>query len=167
MVVRIKTQTSQDSVFTEELDSSSYECRKTLEKILTQLSSFGLTSNQCKVYTFLGKYGSKTAPEVCRALKLPRTETYRLLTSLQNEGIVSATFQHPLKFSALPLNNALRVMVNKEKERIKSLEKQESNLKELWNSIPTYHKELENQKEDIFQILQGVVVYWECSVFIG
>jgi sugar-specific transcriptional regulator TrmB len=103
----------------------------------------------------LGKYGSKTAPEVCRALKLPRTETYHLLTTLQNKGIVSATFQHPIKFSALPLTNALKSMVNTEKERIKKLEKQEEELTKLWDTIPNFHNEPDVVKEDKFQMLQG------------
>ena len=95
----------QVSLFDLDPDSSSYEFKNSVDKLQAELSKFGLTSNQCKVYIFLGKYGSKTAPEVCRALKLPRTETYHLLTTLQNKGIVSATFQHPIKFTALPLKN--------------------------------------------------------------
>ncbi|MEX0764929.1 MAG: helix-turn-helix domain-containing protein [Nitrosopumilaceae archaeon] len=55
----------------------------------------------------MGKHGHKTAPEICKALKLPRTEIYYLLTTLQNKGIVSATFQHPIRFSAIPLDKAL------------------------------------------------------------
>ena len=103
----------------------------------------------------MGKYGSKTAPEVCRALKLPRTETYHLLTTLQNKGIASATFQHPIKFSALPLSKAIKSMVNTEKERIKKLEKQEEELTKVWNTIPNYHNEPDVPKEDKFQMLQG------------
>lgn len=145
----------QVTIFSNDPNSSSYKYKTSVEKLQSQLSKFGLSSNQCKVYIFLGKYGSKTAPEVCRSLKLPRTETYRILTSLQNKGIVSATFQHPIQFSALPLDEMVRSLLNAEKERFKILEKQESELTELWNSIPSYHKELGNQKEDKFQILQG------------
>lgn len=146
---------SQTTIFENDPDSSSYEHKQSVDQLQDQFSKFGLTTNQCKVYIFLGKYGSKTAPEVCRALKLPRTETYHLLTTLQNKGIVSATFQHPIKFSALPLPNAIKSMVNTEKERIKKLEKQEEELTKLWNTIPNYHNEPEVANEDKFQMLQG------------
>ncbi len=147
--------TNQTTIFENDPDSSSYEHKQSIDQLQDQFSKFGLTANQIKVYIFLGKYGSKTAPEVCRALKLPRTETYHLLTTLQNKGIVSATFQHPIKFSALPLSNAIKSMVNTEKERIKKLEKQEEELTKLWDTIPNYHNEPDLIKEDKFQMLQG------------
>ena len=149
------TETNQTTIFENDPDSRSYEHKQSIDQLQDQFSKFGLTANQCKVYIFLGKYGSKTAPEVCRALKLPRTETYHLLTTLQNKGIASATFQHPIKFSALPLSKAIKSMVNTEKERIKKLEKQEEELTKVWNTIPNYHNEPDVPKEDKFQMLQG------------
>ena len=140
------------------LDSSSesqHDYRASLNRIIDELAKFGLTSNQCKVYIFLAKYGSKTAPEVCKALKLPRTETYHLLTTLQNKGIVSATFQHPIRFSALPLDKAIWVLINAEKERVSSLEKQKKEIDEIWNSIPDFHSQENEITDDKFQMLQG------------
>jgi len=153
--VKELTENNQTTIFENDPDSRSYEHKQSIDQLQDQFSKFGLTANQCKVYIFLGKYGSKTAPEVCRALKLPRTETYHLLTTLQNKGIASATFQHPIKFSALPLSKAIKSMVNTEKERIKQLEKQEEDLTKLWNTIPNYHNEPDVAKEDKFQMLQG------------
>jgi sugar-specific transcriptional regulator TrmB len=153
--VKELTENNQTTIFENDPDSRSYEHKQSIDQLQDQFSKFGLTTNQCKVYIFLGKYGSKTAPEVCRALKLPRTETYHLLTTLQNKGIASATFQHPIKFSALPLSKAIKSMVNTEKERIKQLEKQEEDLTKLWNTIPNYHNEPDVAKEDKFQMLQG------------
>jgi len=149
------TETKQVTIFENDPDSSSYEHKQSLDQLQDQFSKFGLTANQCKVYIFLGKYGSKTAPEVCRALKLPRTETYHLLTTLQNKGVVSATFQHPIKFSALSLSNALKSMVDTEKERVKKLEIQEEELTKIWDSIPSFHNEPDTVQDDKFQMLQG------------
>ena len=149
------TETQQATIFENDPDSSSYEHKQSIDQLQVQFSKFGLTTNQCKVYIFLGKYGSKTAPEVCRALKLPRTETYHLLTTLQNKGVVSATFQHPIKFSALPLSNAIKSMVNTEKERVKKLEIQEEELTKIWDTIPSFHNEPDVVKDDKFQMLQG------------
>jgi sugar-specific transcriptional regulator TrmB len=150
----MKDEEIQISIFDSSSESNAYEHRLSIDKLKDELSKFGLTSNQCKVYIFLGKYGSKTAPEVCKALKLPRTETYHLLSTLQNRGIVSATFQHPIKFSATPLNKAIWSLVSAEKERVNTLEKQEENIVELWNSIPEFNSGVE-EKEEKFQMLQG------------
>ena len=145
---------NQISIFDSQSDSTMHEHKISINKLQDELSKFGLTSNQSKVYIFLGKYGTKTAPEVCRALKLPRTETYHLLTTLQNKGIVSATFQHPIKFSATPLNKAIWSLVSAEKERVNTLEKQEDSIVELWNTIPEFNA-ITEEKEEKFQMLQG------------
>jgi sugar-specific transcriptional regulator TrmB len=150
----MKDEEIQISIFDSPSNSTAHEHRMSIDRLQDELSEFGLTSNQSKVYIFLGKYGSKTAPEVCKALKLPRTETYHLLTTLQNKGMVSATFQHPIRFSATPLNKAIWSLVNAEKERVNTLEKQEQSIVELWNTIPEFNTTPE-QKEEKFQMLQG------------
>jgi len=152
---RMENQAAQESIFTDDQDASAYEYRESLEKIQLKLSSFGLTTNQCKVFIYLGKYGSRTAPDVSKVLKLPRTETYKLLAALQNKGVVSASFQHPIQFSAMPLTDAIHSLINTEKERIKKLESQKSELSELWENIPQFHSEVEKTEDDKFQILQG------------
>ena len=143
------------SIFDADSSSAVYEQKVTCDKLKNELAKFGLTSNQSKVYIYLGKYGSKTAPEVCKALKMPRTETYHLLTTLQNKGLVSATFQHPTRFSAESLNKAIWVLVNAEKERVSTLEGQETEIKKLWDSIPEFNS-VQETKEDKFQMLEGV-----------
>lgn len=150
----MKNEETQITIFDTANDSTLSEHRLTLDKLKEDLAKFGLTTNQAKVYIFLGKYGSKTAPEVCKSLKLPRTETYHLLTTLQNKGIVSATFQHPIRFTALPLEKAVWVLVNAEKERVNSLQQQEKSITELWNAIPVFTTTPES-KENKFQMLQG------------
>lgn len=145
---------TQISIFDSAPDTKMYQYKMSVEKLQSELSKYGLTPNQSKVFIFLGKYGSKTAPEVCKSLKLPRTETYHLLSSLQNKGIVSATFQHPIKFKALPLDKAIWVLVNSEKERIKGLEKMESDISQLWETIPAFDS-VEEPEEDKFQMLKG------------
>jgi len=67
------------------------------EGVKEYLITFGLTPNQIKVFFYLGKIGAKTASEIAKAVSVPRSETYHLLTALQNKGIVEASFQHPIK----------------------------------------------------------------------
>jgi len=148
------SESTQSSIFDSTPNTQLYEYKLSIEKVQAELLQYGLTSNQSKVFIYLGKYGAKTAPEVCKALRLPRTETYHLLSALQNKGIVSATFQHPIQFTALPLNKAIWILVNSEKERVKSLEHMEKGLSELWENIPTFDS-LHEEVEEKFQMLQG------------
>ena len=146
---------TQQTIFDSSSGSSLHEYKISADELKEQLSKFDLTENQSKVYIFLGKYGSKTAPEVCRALKIARTETYQLLAALQKKGIVLATFGHPIKFSALKLNKAVKTLVNAEKERVKSLERQEETIVKLWDKIPEFLKEQTEGSENRFQMLEG------------
>ncbi|MDX1533220.1 MAG: helix-turn-helix domain-containing protein [Nitrosopumilaceae archaeon] len=145
---------SQITIFDATPESRNHEYKVSADELQKSLAKFNLTSNQSKVYIFLGKYGSKTAPEVCKALKIARTETYHLLSTLQSKGIVSATFEHPIKFSAIPIHKAMKTLVDSEKQRIKTLEKQETQLSKLWESIPEFAQKTSNE-ENKFQMLQG------------
>lgn len=137
-----------------ETETTDYEML--IEKIKIELAKFGLTANQSKVFLFLEKSGPNTATEVSKSLKIPRTETYHLLSNLQNRGIVLASFQHPIKFAALPLDKAISVLINAEKERVKQLENQEKSLVELWSAIPGYGIKQDYVKDGKFQMLQGL-----------
>lgn len=150
------TDLTNHSVLDSGQDTASYSYDGLFEKLKNELAKFGLTPNQSKVYLFLEKHGASTATQVSKTLKVPRTETYHLLTNLQNKGIVSATFQHPIKFSALPLNKAIGVLINAEKERVKNLEAQEKSLVELWSVVPNFKINKDEIRDGKFQMLQGI-----------
>jgi len=84
-------------------DSRLYEYKLGIERITEDLVKFGLTKSQAKVFIYLGKYGSKTSPEVCKDLNLPRTETYHILNVLTNRGIVVSEFSHPTRYSSIQM----------------------------------------------------------------
>lgn len=129
-----------------------------IDEVAKGLCKLGLTLNQAKTYIFLGKYGPQTAPAIFKFLKLPRTETYHLLNVLQKMSIISATFDHPSKFIALPFSTALKAMIDSEQERIIQMEKEGKEIEELWNQIPNFSMSLSEPKEDNrFQMLQGQI----------
>src|SRR2546423_10865026 len=70
-------------IFSSEPGTALYEQKNQLDRIKAELLKFGLSSNQAKVYIFLGKYGANTAPDVSKSLEIPRTETYHILNTLQ------------------------------------------------------------------------------------
>ena len=143
------------TLFNSDPDSKLYKYKSELDKIQDELLKFGLTSNQAKVFMFLGKYGSKTSPEVCNSLNLPRTETYNVLNSLINRGIVISEFQHPTRYTALPMDKAILTMVNAAQENVNDLAKKEIILAKLWNKIPSFVGEENESTTEKFQMLQG------------
>lgn len=142
-------------LFTSEPGSAMYEQKIQLERIKNELLKFGLSANQAKVYIFLGKHGAKTAPEVCKSLGLPRTETYGILNILQNYGVVTTKCCQPTKYEAMPLSKTIQILVNSEKERVNILLEQEKEIVELWNKIPSFVVETNDSKMEKLQMLQG------------
>ena len=129
--------------------------RTDYEEVKEYLTTFGLTPNQIKVFFYLGKIGAKTASDIAKAVTVPRSETYHLLTALQNKGIVEASFQHPIKFSALPIKKAVKVLINTETERLNKLKKSAPELEKIWEKIPSSSTDIEEEEEEKFKVLQG------------
>lgn len=125
------------------------------DEIKEGFGTFGLTPNQTKVFFYLGKVGQRSASDIAKAVDIPRSETYHLLTALQNKGIVSATFEHPIKFSTVPIKEAIHILVNTETERLKKLKKSGPVLEELWEKIPGISNDTDDESEEKFQVLQG------------
>ncbi len=147
--------TEQLNLFDNESDTSMYKHKITLEKIRNELINFGLTKSQAKVFIYLGKYGSKTASEIAKALQLPRTETYHLVNSLQNIGLVLAELAHPTKYTAKEMKEAISTLVKQEQERIDNLATKEASLSEMWKEIPFFAVETDESKSEKMQLLHG------------
>ncbi len=142
------------SFFDSTPDSIMYEYMLPFDKIKLQLFKFGLTPNEVKVFIYLGKYGPKTAIEISKSMKIARTETYRVLNTLQNMGIVSSTFDHPTRFSSIPIEDAINVLIESEMENVKTLQMQKNSIIDLWQEIPVFTSEDEPSDEK-FQIIKG------------
>jgi sugar-specific transcriptional regulator TrmB len=125
------------------------------EEIRDALVAFGLTPNQSKVFFYLGKIGAKTASDIAKAVNVPRSETYHLLTALQNKGIVEASFQHPIQFTALSIKKAVNLLISTETERLNKLKKSGPELEEIWEKIPSSTTTIEEEGEEKFKVLQG------------
>jgi sugar-specific transcriptional regulator TrmB len=146
---------NQINLFDNESDTAMYKHKLTLEKIRNELINFGLTKSQAKVFIYLGKYGSKTASEIAKALQLPRTETYHLVNSLQNMGLVVAELSHPTKYTAMDMREAVATLVKQEQERIDVLADKEESLSEMWKEIPFFAVETDESKSEKMQLLHG------------
>jgi len=121
-----------------------------IEKAFLQ---FDLSRNEIRVYLHLARTGIQKARDISDVLSLHRTETYRILRDLEKRGLVSCILEKPLKFKAVPFEEAYDVLVKTKKLNLELLERRKKDLVELWMSIPQ-HKE-EPETKEIFQILEG------------
>jgi len=126
---------------------------KQISTIEETLSRFGLLKNEIKVYLHLARAGEEKAGEIAEAISLHRTETYRILRDLEKKGIVFSIFEKPLKFTAVPLDKAIDLLVDAQKIKIRLLEQEKASVVELWSSMP--QPKVTDVKKELFQMLEG------------
>ncbi len=126
---------------------------KQISTIEETLLRFGLMKNEVKVYLHLARAGEMKAGDIAEAISLHRTETYRILRELEKRGMVFAIFEKPLKFTAVPLDKAIDLLVDAQKIEINLLEKEKAGLVELWSSMP--QPKVTNSEKQLFQMLEG------------
>ena len=129
--------------------------KESMKKINENLVQYGLTPNQSKVYLYLTKTGEKTASAISKNLNIPRTESYHLLNSLEQKGIIFSIFGKPTKFNSVSIEEALTIIIDSEKKRISDLELKKAKILTLWETVPKYVDESDNADGNKFQILQG------------
>ncbi|MDH3677002.1 MAG: TrmB family transcriptional regulator [Nitrosopumilus sp.] len=129
--------------------------KESMKKINENLVQYGLTPNQSKVYLYLTKTGEKTASAISKNLNIPRTESYHLLNSLEQKGIIFSIFGKPTKFNSVSINDALTIIIDNEKKRLLDLELKKEKILTLWETVPKYVDDSENVDGNKFQILQG------------
>jgi sugar-specific transcriptional regulator TrmB len=92
-----------------------------------------------QVYILLAKRGPLKAIEVGKALKMSKPQLYRSLNSLESRGIVSATLEHPAKFSALPFEKALDLLakakMKKALEEAQRIQESKDELLANWKAL--------------------------------
>jgi len=89
-------------------------------KTLTRL---GLTAQQATIYLALLETHKTTAKELSKRSKIARQATYRILEELQEKGLVEKTIASPIKFTAMPLEDSLPILIKRKKSQISETQK--------------------------------------------
>lgn len=124
-----------------------------LEDIEKTFLQFDLSRNEIRVYLYLARSGIQKAREISDTISLHRTETYRILRDLEKRGLLSCILEKPIKFIAVPFEEAYDILVKTKKLSVQLLERKKKDLVNLWSSIPRQNVDPETKK--IFQILEG------------
>ena len=86
------------------------------EDVLT-LTDLGLTVTQGKIYLALAKKMNLTAQEISIAAKVSRPDVYRILTKLQEIGMVEKIIANPTEFRAIPVSVCIALLMEKRMQK--------------------------------------------------
>lgn len=124
-----------------------------LRQINRALTRFKLSKNEVKVYLFLARCGSQKVQQIAESIGIHRTEAYKVLRSLEAQGLIARILGKPMKFAALPLERVLENLIEERRGRIIQLEQRKKELLEMWRSLPAV-EELSSNKETL-QVIEG------------
>jgi sugar-specific transcriptional regulator TrmB len=124
-----------------------------LKQISRALTRFKLSKNEVKVYLFLARCGSQKVQQIAESIGIHRTEAYKVLRSLEAQGLIARILGKPMKFAALPLERVLESLIEERRGRIIQLEQRKKELLEMWRSLPAV-EELSSNKETL-QVIEG------------
>jgi len=87
-----------------------------LDKDIETLCSFGLTTNQARVYLAICHLGIAPVGKVSKLARVRREDVYRIMPKLEEMGLIEKTLGTPAKIRATPLPEALSSLIKHEKE---------------------------------------------------
>lgn len=122
-----------------------------LNGIARDIMEFGLTRNQAKVYVALLKLGVAPVIRISQLSKVRREEVYRALAELEKRGVVERIIGKPLKYKALPIDQALPGLLDQKRQEIEwTLSNLEAKKQNLIETTKTLQKEaVLEEKEQI------------------
>jgi sugar-specific transcriptional regulator TrmB len=77
------------------------------------LTQLGLTILESRVYVTLCKFRILNTKELSKLTKTARPDTYRVLTKLQNKGLVEKIIEKPTRFRAVPFEKGVNFLLQR------------------------------------------------------
>jgi|WetSurMetagenome_2_1015567.scaffolds.fasta_scaffold64561_2 sugar-specific transcriptional regulator TrmB len=87
------------------------------------LVDLGLSVLQAKAYSTLATSGTLSGRAIARTAKVSPQDIYRILNELAEKGIVQKIISKPNKYCASPIDEGLRVLLKRRREKTEQLEK--------------------------------------------
>ncbi|MFZ7137244.1 MAG: TrmB family transcriptional regulator [archaeon] len=93
----------------------------------------GLTIVQKEVYLSLLSLENAKVQTVAKYLTIDRAQVYRALTKLEKIGLVQKILTKPIKYMAVPLEQAFPILINLKKEEISNIQKEANKFKDKFD----------------------------------
>ena len=92
------------------------------------LEKLGLTSSQATVYLGMLSLGAPTARVLYKNVAIARQDVYRILSELEEMGLVEKILEKPAIFRPTPIKNALSILLDQKYHEAAELRKQANEL---------------------------------------
>jgi sugar-specific transcriptional regulator TrmB len=87
------------------------------EIMIQELAEFGFSAKQTRVYTAVACYRCITVDQISKATNIHPQDVYKILLVLERKGLILRTLNRPLTVEAIPIEEALSIMLRMEKEK--------------------------------------------------
>jgi hypothetical protein len=94
----------------------------------TVLEKLGLTSSQATVYLAMFSLGAPTARVLYKKVGVARQDVYRILSELEEMGLVERILVKPARFRPTPIKNALSILLDQKYNEAAELRRQANEL---------------------------------------
>lgn len=116
------------------------------------LRDLGLTEKEVDIYIFLAKHGAIKGGEISRRTKTHKGLVYRILSSLQSKGLVTATLEVPARFASVNFEEIIDSRIRSKQEDARQLEGARNDLLSYWKGIS---QTLSEQALEKFTVIEG------------
>jgi sugar-specific transcriptional regulator TrmB len=106
-----------------------------LERVLDALVSLGLTQRDAQVYIYLAKKGPFGEEDLAKTMKLTKQQLHSCLRKLEAKGMVIASLEPLVQFSAVSLERVIDQLLKAKEEQGKALQASRKKLLSSWGSM--------------------------------
>ena len=123
------------------------------EFVRKTIKGLGLTEVESNVYIFLAKRGPLKGGETARNLKMPKSEVYHVLKSLEGKGWVQLTLEFPARFTAVPIEKILDSQIKLKREEALLIENTKKDILLHWSS---FDRNEDEAMPEMFVVVEGL-----------
>ena len=84
---------------------------------IEDLTNFGLTQYEAQIYLSALRLGPSTVGKIAKEAGIRREEVYRTIPKLEKTGLLERVLGRPIKVRALPIEDALEVLVDRQETK--------------------------------------------------
>jgi sugar-specific transcriptional regulator TrmB len=119
------------------------------------LADLGLTSRQARVYLTLLRFGVARARPLAVAAGVPRQEVYSLLLGLRRLGLVRQNLTAPASYTAVPIAEGVRLLVEKKTSELNLMSKKAGKLAETLSQTQQLIPQADTLKSSFGKVFEG------------
>ena len=97
-------------------------------RLISELSSYGVTVNQAKIYIFLLANGATPARRISEMLGLHRVDVYRKLKEMEGSGLVELHLSSPNRYVATSPKGALSLLLQNQEQKLRFFKQKSATL---------------------------------------